>query len=213
LTPKLGTYASVVVVALCATLAAQPKPQAQSAPGKPPWLWTTEERISKRVNPAERSARRARDAQRRGIAGAFSPLDGGIEPELFLPVELVTRLVLDTDPPNERMREVYRAAIARHGWKYEQFWGVLDSAAAPYTSLMQQSGVLQRQMRGRADLRQLAPQACAAAIDLLHQAYNTFGQQEFDEFLYRDVAPPVRTWVADAADTPDALRNKDRGCR
>lgn len=186
----------------------------QSASGKPPWLWTTEERIAKRVDPAEREARRARSLQTGGhIAAGWTPIDGSVDPELFLPVELVTRLVLNTNTPNERMREVYRAAIASRGWNYEQFWGALNSAAAPYLSLMQQSGVLQRETRGRADLSQLAPQICAASFDLLDTAYKTFGQQQFAEFLYSNVAPPIRTSIADYADTADALRKKDRGCR
>ena len=186
----------------------------QSASTKPPWLWTTEERIAKRVDPTQREARRARALQTaRHIADGWTPIDGSVEPELFLPVELVTSLVLNTDPPHERMRDVYRAAIVSQGWNYEQFWGVLDSAAAPYLSLMQQSGVLQRETRGRADLSQLALEVCAASFDLLDRAYRTFGQQEFDGFLYRNVAPPIRTSIADHADTADALRKKERGCR
>ena len=215
---KSGPYVSVAMMTLCATLAAQPKPLAQSgsgtASGKPAWLWTTEERITKRVNPAEREARRARGLQTaRRVAPGWTPIDGSVEPELFLPVELVTRLVLNTEPPNDRMREVYRTAIAGQGWKYDQFWAVLHAAGAPYLSLMQESGVLQRQTRGRADLSQLQLQTCAASVDLLGTAYKTFGQQEFDEFLYRNVAPPIRTSIADHADTADALRKKDRGCR
>lgn len=206
--------ASVAILALCATLTAQPKPQSQSASGKPSWLWTTEERIAKRVSPAAREARRARGLQKaRSVAPGFSPIDGSVEPELFLPVELVTRLVLNTDAPDERMREVYRAAIASHGWNYEQFWDGLHSAATPYLSLMKQSGELQRQTRGHADLGHLRLQVCATAVDLLDTAYKTFGQQAFDEFLYRNVAPRIRTSIADHADTVDALRKAARGCR
>jgi hypothetical protein len=174
----------------------------------------TEERIAKRVNPAEREARRARAMQNtRFIAPGFTPIDGSVEPELFLPVELVTRLVLNTSAPHERARELYRAPIASHGWNYEQFWDVLHSAAGLYLSLMQQSGVLQQQTRGRADLSQLEPQLCAVSVDLLATARKAFGQEEFDEFLYRSFAPPIRTLIADRADTADALRKKDRGCK
>ena len=128
-------------------------------------------------------------------------------------MELVTRLVLNTDPSHARMRDLFRTAIANHGWKFEQFWDVLDAAAAPYLSLMQESAVLQRQTRGHADRSRLAPQVCAASVDLLETAYDTFGRQAFDEFLYRNVAAPIRSAMADHADTEDALRRKDQGCR
>ena len=38
-------------------------------------------------------------------------------------------------------------------------------------SLMNQGAILQQQTRGRADLRELGPQTCAAAADLLEAAY------------------------------------------
>lgn len=210
----VARIAFVAVLASCLILAAQPMPQARSGSGKAPWLWTTEERIAKRVDPAERDARRSRALQTaRQIAPGFSPIDGSIEPELFLPVELVTRLVLRTDAPNERWRERYRAAIASHGWEYEHFWDVLHAAAAPYLSLMEQTATLQRQKRGRVDVGQLQPQICAVSVDLLDTAYKTFGKQKFDEFLYRSVAPPIRSFTASYADSADALRAKSRGCR
>ena len=186
--------------------------QAQSDAAKPPWLWTLDERIHKRVDPAERASRRARNSQRT-IAPGFAPIDGSVEPELFLPVELVTRLALNTDAPHERMREAYRGAIKSHGWEYEAFWSEVHSAAAPYLSLMQQSGLIQRNARGTADLSELASQVCEASANLLEALRLKFGEQDFDRFLYREVAPHVRMSIADHADSPDSLRKKVKGCR
>lgn len=218
LIPRSVSYIALVMIGLCGPLAGQPKQASESevgaAPAKGPSLWTVEERIEKRVNPAARDARRARDLrQGRSVAVGFSPIDGRFEPELFLPVEVVTRLVLNTTTPHERMRELYRAAIASHGWNYKQFWGVLDAASAPYLSLMRDSATLSRERRAPADLSRLAAQVCAASVDLLDVAYETFGKEKFDEFLYHNVAPPIRILVADHADTVDALRKKAGGCQ
>jgi hypothetical protein len=201
-----------------AALLVDEEPGAQSNSGtraaKPPWLWTIEERISERVSPAARETRRGLALrQGRRFASEFAPVDGSREPELFLPVELVTHLALSTGAGRERSRELYRREIISYGWEFDRFWVELHSAAAPYLSLMEQSGVLQRESRGRADLGHLKPAICATSADLLDTAYERFGRQEFDEFLYRSVAPGIHKWTADHADTAEALRKKDRGCR
>jgi hypothetical protein len=210
--------ALAMIAPTTAALLADTEPAAQAnsgtSPAKPPWLWTIEERIGERVSPAARETRRGR-ALRQGsrFASEFAPVDGSREPELFLPVELVTRLALSTGAGRERSRELYRREMVSHGWEFDRFWVELHSAAAPYLSLMEQSGVLQRESRGRADLGHLKPAICAISADLLNTAYEMFGRQEFDEFLYRSVAPGIHMWTADHADTAEALREKDRGCR
>jgi hypothetical protein len=109
------------------------------------------------------------------------------------------------------MREIYRTAIESHGWNFEQFWDALLSAGAPYVSLMQQSA--RRELGRQADTSQLERQVCVAAVDLLDAAYETFGKQDFNEFLYRTVAPPIQFFVADQVDTATALRRREKGCR
>lgn len=209
---------SLALLTLCTPLAAHQAPPPTDPPvaaaERPPWRWTTDERIAKRVHAADRAARRARAlAQARVLAPGFTPIDGSVEPELFLPVELITRFALDTASPHERRRESYRAAIASRSWDVERFWDTLDTAAAPYLSLMSQSGTLQRQARGHADLTQLAPQICGASADLLNAAYAALGREAFDTFLYQDVAPSIKTYIADHLDTPDGLHRQSRGCR
>jgi hypothetical protein len=216
-THLLALLTAVVGADIAAQSAAQPPLRQHALPGsgaKPPWLWSIEERIAKRVDPAERAARRARAlAKARHIAPGWSLIDGTAEPELFLPVELVTQLVMNTDAPDERWRETYRAAIESHGWSFDRFWEVIDSGAAPYLSLMQQAVAQPGKPSGDVDRAELSRLVCAASADLLEAAYEAFGTQAFDEFLYGNVAPRLRRATADRADTADVLRHRQKGCR
>lgn len=207
------TLSAVLLTVLVASLgsAAYAAPPQHSE--KAAWQWTAEERIAKRVDPVQRAARRARTHGAPARPAGFTPLDGSREPELFLPVELVTSLILDNAAPHQLMRNRHRAAIEAAGWDFAQFWVTLDAAAAPYIALMNYSGQLQRQARGRADLGRLKPQICAAAADLLSAARTTFGNEAFDRFLYRHVAPSIRTEIADHSETAVTLSARSKGCR
>src|SRR5581483_6904368 len=135
------------------TLSGRPGPTPLS---KPPWAWTTEERIAQRVDPVARQARRARELPKaRRVAPGWTPIIGSVEPELFLPVELVASLARDTlDAGHAQARERYRAAIQQAGWSFDHFWEILGTAGAPYMSLMDQAGKLQRDSHGHADTTQ-----------------------------------------------------------
>lgn len=206
------------LLVLCTHLAAQSASPPTATPvataDKPPWRWTVAERIATRVDPANRAARRTRAlSHSRTIREGFTPIDGSVEPELFLPVELITRLVLDTTSPHERIRESYRTPIESRGWNVEHFWEVLHSAGAAYLSLMRESGTRPPDTRERVAVSPLASQICMASGDMMDAAYTEFGREEFDEFLYTAVAPRIKTYIADTRDSADTLHAKARGCR
>lgn len=200
--------AAVLTIAVAALPSAA---EVESVTSTSAWLWTAEERIAKRTDASERTARQDRGRAHGKIPVGWTPIDGKTQAELFLPVELVTRLVLNTSGPADRRRERFRESISAHGWEYEDFWLVLDAAAAPYLSVMEQSRVSPT-TQGAARVH-LEVMACASAVELLEAAYRSFGRQEFDEFLYVEVAPAVYSVIADHADTPDALRKREKGCR
>ena len=192
-------------------------------PPKPPWLWSSEERIARRIDPRARNVRRSRELQpREGVRvvtkarDGWSPLNGSIEPELLFPWELLRTLVESTDarfPNRVSSRERYRSAISANSWDYDAFWAAIDSAASPYLVLMSQSREAQRLSQGRADLRQLDPLICAALAELQNRMRDSFGAIKFDQFLYTAIAPDLRVWVDDRAETAAQLRATESGCR
>lgn len=204
----------MLYIALLMVLAT-PGPASESP--KPPWLWTADERIAQRVDPAARRARRVRDLPKvRKVATGWSPINGSEEPQLFFPWELMRSLVLSADaqaPYGLNRREHYRVTIQRAGWDYDEFWRTLESAAAPYIALMRQSAEAQRASRGRADLKELDALICAVQADMPVAAYNHFGANAFNEFLYTTVAPPLHMWIDDRAEAADTLRKTERGCK
>src|SRR6266567_7035872 len=80
---------------------------------KAPWLWTTEERIARRVDADQRRARLQRELPSiRQVAPGWYPVNGALEPELFLPGELLSELLRGADGADRRAT-AYRSEFLR----------------------------------------------------------------------------------------------------
>ena len=216
----IHTVSAVFTIVACAALA----PASKADTSKPPWAWTTEERIAARVDITARQARLLRATQGRllreqprvrTVATGWSPIDGSTEPQLFFPEELLARLVDSTDQQLRAgllARTEYRKTIARAGWDYESFWNAVDSASAQYLTLMRASAEIQRASRGQADMTRSDHAICTARAGMLSMLRSQFGVG-LDEFLYTSVAPHLSVWVRDTSETTDSLRNRFEGCK
>lgn len=184
---------------------------------KPPWLWTSDERIALRVDPTARHARLLRELSSvRALAPGWSPINGSVEPELFLPEELVAELMRETDLQNVHgvdRRAYYRTAIQRAGWDVDSFWQAIDSAGATYLSLLKASAAAQRGARGHADVSQSQDMMCAVQAKMLSIVREKLGSERFDQFLYTSVAPSIVLWVKDEAESAGALKRAAEGCQ
>jgi len=185
--------------------------------GKPPWLWTLDERIAGCVDDAARHARFLRELPSvRDAAPGWSPINGAVEPELFLPHELLGEFVRSTNigtPHGVHVRPNYRPAIERAGGDYDPFWTAIDSAASDYLSLMKTSAEAQRAAHGHANLSQLQEQICRAQAKMSQLLHDKLGTIALDQFLYTNVAPSLHLWVRDASDTAQTLRQREGGCQ
>lgn len=145
------------------------------------WKWTIEQRIAARLDPAAMAERRHVHMRHSGDPDYEPPvfvIDGEANPELFLPNELMTFLIVDSDPRVPRSRERYGPFFSRFAWDPERFWTDVRSIAANYIQLQQQNArPTEDQSRQLCALR-------AQALAELRQKY-----ERFDEFLYVAVAP------------------------
>jgi len=145
------------------------------------WKWTIEQRLAVRLDPAAMVERR-RVHMLHSDNPYYEPpvfvIDGEANPELFLPHELLTFLIVDSDPRFPRSRERYAPFFSRFAWEPERFWTDVRSISADYIRLQQQNArPTEDQSRQLCGLR-------AQALAELRQKY-----ARFDEFLYVAVAP------------------------
>jgi hypothetical protein len=188
---------------------------AQNFPDKPPWDWSVQERIAKRTDPEMRAARRMRDLSSvRVVAAGWSPINGAYEPELFLPFELLSRLMRAADPRDPLFvssRAMYRQDIVAAGWDYDEFWRDLESFGTTYLDVWYRAGESQRTSLGHADLTVFEAQICAARTVVLARARQKYGAA-FDRFLYTAVARTVFAWYDDKQDTAQILSEREKPC-
>lgn len=195
---------------------------------KKPWEWTDEERLTIRFDPA-RAAAQAVEQQASGVMSRPNrgrAIHGNQSPELFLPIELFTSLLVGIESESG-LRDSYRAGlrqrIAEFGLEEEKFWLDLEAAASVYTALFGRYTITLRALetplgRGKQDLleasRRMQPELCAARADAFTRARQHFGSERFQELLYRVVAPGLTISAPDSsAATPNQLRFVARGCR
>lgn len=206
----------VVAMAACAQNKAQ-KPDSSK-----PWLWTTEQRLAARFDPAairdrqEAYERRLTPAQQAYMApqpgenlnseGARYIIDGSRNPELFLPSELVEGLLISGfDPDLTRRhlsRDLYREGISTLGLTEDEFWSLL-------LSIEDRSRTAAEKSSADVDVVQ-----CRTLAGILDTFRKRFGHQRFDQFLYKTMAPhAVTSNVTNSATaTKEELRQKELGC-
>jgi hypothetical protein len=206
----------VLWVALVLATAAVPAGAEQK---KEAWMWTLDQRLTARFDPAmirERDeAYVALHPQLRSYP--VRPLsanelryriDGGRNPELFLPHELFDYLLRDGFDTDPERRSKNRAAVARllcrAGFDPDGFWPKLESVSGIYLALRT------REIRSRAE----ATDRCRARYEALSAAHELFGSEQFHRMLYSAVAPNVQFSIGTSTfrDPAERLRNEAGGC-
>jgi hypothetical protein len=198
-------------------------------PQKPPWRWTTEERLALRLDPQSIQARAAHDdrlndsPRRNGDAPRFV-IDGARDPQLFLPWELFENLTGSLREDSLRDRQRLSTAITKFGWKDAEFWPTLATLTAAYRTrhagllnLMQAMQEMppaeRRDAEARLESENIA--LCGLRADALVQARAHFGEEAFQRFLYEAVAPQILISSGGRADEGERRRllYVEGGCR
>jgi hypothetical protein len=190
-----------------------------------------EQRLALRLDP--RSIRARADAAADAVGapqmtvqseGGRFVVDGGRDPQLFLPWELFGNLVGSVRDDSVRERERLANEIAAFGWKKEQFWQTLGALTSEYQArnlrliqLMQTMESLPPAGRRAAEARVEAENIalCGMRADALVRARAHFGAEEFDRFLYTAVAPHMQISSSGTADEGERRRLMyvEGGCR
>lgn len=210
----------------------------ESHVAKPSWEWTTEERIAARLDPAKIRGRLQAYVSRkeefgatRGVVASSAVvatfvIEGSTHPELFMPWELIERLLNTTQgnsPHSEAIRGRYLDDIAAFGWSTTYFWSELDLIATEYVGVRNNIQQISNTRVPERDSDALRPDAtahfddlrqslCAVRAQTLERARQRFGRTEFDRFLYERIAPDVTVFSDDPMKAAD-LRRIAEGCR
>jgi hypothetical protein len=194
---------------------------------KKAWDWTVEERLSRRFDPAARSARIVANERALNATHKIEMADvlNGSTPELFLPGELFDFVVHDLEKRLRGGRTMLRDEVLRAaGFEPSAFWQVLQESAARYVAVRQRANEL-------ADFADQSPANAAAAVpdrvaavaavcesryEALQAARSRFGTAAFDRLLYERVAPGAFLSYSVSAEDPDyetTIRRQAEGCR
>lgn len=192
-----------------------------SAQTRNPWEWTLEERIAERLDDRKMSERRAAQGER-PITGFV--IDGTRNPALFMPSELMTRLLmaLRDDAYGADLRRHFEPEISAFGWDAAEFWRAFREIGGRWTALAARSEELQKSAHREAPARRRELEAEAAGLDVpmcraraeaLRKAREHFGRAEFDRFLYSALTPGFTISSATLGDDEAArLRYVEGGC-
>jgi hypothetical protein len=196
-------------------------PSFSAAPSKAAWDWTVDERLAARFDPANI---KERDEAYVAKYGAAHPelrserdtphtelryrIDGGRNPELFLPHELFDSLlrgVASEEPVRSQVRQNSAAGLRGAGFDPDLFWPALESIAAPCVSWIGRRGGQSRQDQY---------EKCHARYVALEAARQRFGPAQFDRMLYMVVAPEKQFSVGTNFPNPkEDLRREAAGCQ
>jgi hypothetical protein len=198
-----------------------------------PWLWSTDERVSQRLNPAAIADRLRDHTDRRNsselpisasTATSVFVIDGTRNPELFMPWELVERFLNMTnagDPRGSRTRLLFEPALREFGWNSNSFWSQVDRLGTDYAGVRGEiaqierdadSGTVMQRRQALAARDAAAPRLCFARAEALRRARAEFGVEAFDRFLYTVIAPKLVVYSDDPLDAAE-LRMIESGCR
>jgi hypothetical protein len=198
---------------------------------KAAWDWTIDERIAQRfdrdriqertlaykpaVNNVRSDSMTAASDATDSKASLSYVIDGGRNPELFLPHELYDML-LSGLTPDESLRSkqqgFYRASLRKLGYDDTAFWNALASVSGAYLPV--RFGSQQSSFFSAKGGRVAVDARCSARFDALEAARRLFGHAEFDRVLYTVVAPTMMKSSATYDPHPEeALRRAEEGCR
>jgi hypothetical protein len=137
-------------------------------------------------------------------------ISGDANPELLMPTEILERLlrVVYVAPP--KVAKVYRASYdtrrANLGLPGD-LWERLHPIAMPWVRARDDARSSPRFERRDARMRSCRELALALAM-----AKSEFGEEPFQRLLYEVVAPGMTLSTTDA-ETPEALRKREEGCK
>jgi hypothetical protein len=215
---SLATASLVLLLSLNATAQTTPPEKPATAPRKPAWEWTLDERIAKRLDPVsirERTQARERDrvekdgftAEVLASVGLLATpvrfiVEGRRDPELLMPSELFGSIIEGVEEPDNRhgTRRIYRDEIRESGWEEDFFWQTLQEATAEYWTMTDERIAMERRARTLplAERRALNIKAealsvsgCRLRAEALQRVRQKLGAEKFDRFLYEKVAPNV----------------------
>lgn len=210
-----AVLAALIAPVLCK---ASPTTAAEHIPTKPALVWTIEERLAERFDPAKAAARKQQYDRARGEANKghrVEPgagliavtVDGAYHPELLLPHELFEDLMTGLVPDEEqrhRQREAFSRGIRSLGFDEEEFWNALEIVGDEYAQSL---------FPAEEGVRQDPEIACQSAYRALSQARSVFGSGLFDRLLYEVVAPLTVVAVSTNKNDPaEVLRRQAEGC-
>ena len=183
-----------------------------AAATKPAWEWTLDERIAKRLDPAEIRERALAKEKHLVEHGGFKPeeiipvrftIEGRRDPELFMPFELfgtIFRCVVEEPDRRDGARLCYLDEIAQSGWDDEFFRQTLQDATVEYKKVQDERLALTRRAESLSTAERrnlnikaeaLQPLECGLRASALQTIRRTFGAEKFDRFLYEKVAPNI----------------------
>jgi hypothetical protein len=202
--------------------ATAPKPAGSVSAGGTarPWLYTDDERITRRF-PAPAADPHSRTLSQ--IAGYSEAVDGRQRPELFLPYELFDALLRGLEPdqkPGQHVRALVDGKLARFGYEPTTFWSTLRRVSAPYLNAKKESrekhhgSMMIAGANGSKILIPVSQEACSARAVALVAARQELGGQDFDRFLYSAVAPDLNVASSgSSAGRSEQLRFMANGCK
>ena len=202
----------VLIATVGVTLAAQAVPP----PGSSRPL---SERLRERFEPSGIAARVRRfrdDSAANGAsvdpATAFV-IDGRRNPELFLPYELLNGLLRGVQAPSEvraQVRDSYRDFIVSAQWDVDEFWRNLENAAAPHMAAIRELHARRSSATASTDVER---RVCSTRRGALERMRAIYGHPQFDDFLYRSVAPSLLVVSRVVPGTVESLQAIEEGCR
>ncbi|HEX6640583.1 MAG TPA: hypothetical protein VF215_05690 [Thermoanaerobaculia bacterium] len=224
----------IIIVWLSAILFSALTLSAEKMEPKPAWAWREDERLAERLAP-DAIARRVHEyarsqnmaasesMQARGVRQSFV-VDGGANPELFMPWELMDSLLGGAERTSDDGVNHFKAGLHRDiiafGWKPEEFWAEIDRIGSEYQRTKREAS---RHPRFQSRLNDAASrpndvegedlqqQLCRVRAEALHDARLEFGKSRFDEFLYAVVARDL-VLISDAPLSSDELHRIEQGC-
>ncbi|HEV2720871.1 MAG TPA: hypothetical protein VG323_12690 [Thermoanaerobaculia bacterium] len=210
-----------------------------SAPQKPPWSWTIDERLAARFDDAARNRRidafvaqqAVHQAQRNVSATAATPpmgqdrptdiVHGSDHPELLLPFEIFNVFVRAAYGSDAKTSTAIREDAARKAVALglpPDFMMKLEKEAGRFIALRREDAQLRQLIAtGKADeatrarLRQVETLECPSRAAAIRNLRRMFGSR-FDQFLYSAIAPSVfrDLYTPTSAQT---LRWQEEGCK
>jgi hypothetical protein len=202
----------------------------QKATPKPPWEWTTEERLAARFDPEQIAARRTKALARSGEPGpvpapGFAVINGARNPELLLPWEVYQHLLSRAFHPLASLQEDFRRQVearAPEGELPTNFWvrlqvggGDFLAAAGTRRALIAELNRAPTAAREGISMRidEATRGFCQKRLQGLERARKEFGAEWFDRFLYQAVAPDIGIVWPEHESWPEELKQAEGSCQ